>query len=205
MPIAPNPFVIQAQMRYTQDAQEVENILYFNVGSAASGANCAALADELAVWWDTSIQPLQPTSVTLREVYCKVMLNGTAPEGTSTFGLPADGTGIGSALPNNVTCSVSFRTGFSGRSFRGRNFIIGLQEAQVTQNEVSNVTIAAWEAAYEQLLPGAGVITEGEWCVYSQWSNNVLRATGLPTAVLDVLFKDDTVDSQRRRLPGRGR
>lgn len=41
--------------------------------------------------------------------------------------------------------------------------------------------------------------------VASRRLNNAPRLIGVATEVIDVVLADDTVDSQRRRLPGRGR
>lgn len=204
MPIAPNPNVIRVELRYDQDNQEVENTLFFETIGPATTADCENLALDVNGWWGAFVRPLQPTDVTLREVYARVMLNGEAPEGTSTDGLPDTGTKVGTALPNNVTHAISFRTGFSGRSRRGRNFIIGLVETDVTRNQVAAGVVTLWTAAYRELLPGAGNIPTAIWVVYSQYSNKVLRTTGLATPVNNVVFTNDVVDSQRRRLPGRG-
>jgi hypothetical protein len=204
MAFAPNPRIVQVELRYDQDNEEIENLLYFDTGSIATQTECALLALEVNGWWGVTVRPLQATTVTLREVYAKVMIAPPAPEATSTAALPAAGTGGTAALPNNVTCSISFRTGFTGRSSRGRNYIIGLMEGGVVANQLNAGVIQAWTAAYEGLLPTGPYITGGTWVVYSQQNNGVPRVTGAFSPVSTVLFVNDVVDSQRRRLPGRG-
>jgi len=67
-------------------------------------------------------------------------------------------------------------------------------------------------AAYSQLLVGGAALPVGwEWVVVSRYSGTdvnddpVPRVTGIATLVSNVLFTNNTVDSQRRRLPGRGK
>lgn len=204
MPIAPNPSVAQVELRYTQDSQKVENILYFQFPGPMGDEDLDTLCLEVNGWWGATVRPLQPSDVTLREVYSKAMLNGPGPEGNSVDGLPDVGTLLGLPTPNNVTMSVSFRTGLTGRGSRGRNYIIGLVEGDVNKNQIDASTVDAWQSAYEKLLPGGGFITVATWVVYSQYSNNALRNVGVATPVKSVVVVDDTVDSQRRRLPGRG-
>jgi hypothetical protein len=204
MAIAPNPFVAQAELRYTQDAQEVENILHFVSSTVWTSEDCGRLAFELGEWWNQQVRPLQTSDVALREVYCKGMLNGSAPEGTDSTYSGIQGAVAAPSLPNNVTCSVSFRTGQTGRSYRGRNYIIGLAEEAVLRNKVAATILEAWTNAYISLKPDSIYIAAGVWCVYSQRAAGALRNVGLATPVSTALFVNDIVDSQRRRLPGRG-
>lgn len=204
MASAYNPNVVKVEMRYTWDTEEVENTLYFFLPAPHSAEGLAILGAELYDVWATEFRPLQSASVSLREIYLRSMSGLVAPEYTFTTGLPAIGTNTQAPLPNNVTLSISFRSGLTGRSSRGRNFILGMTEDQVAQNLVAPAVIAAYVAAYEQLLPAASRLGSAIWVVYSQYSGGVIRPSGTFNFVLSVVVVDNVVDSQRRRLPGRG-
>lgn len=204
MPNAYNSSVMKFELRYDWDNEEVENILYVATPAPANYSDVANTCIDLNTWWSTEIKPLQANTVTLREIYGKVMIAGAAPEYTETTGLPSAGTKVGASQPNNVSLAISFRTGFAGRSFRGRNYIIGLVEGDVTNNQVGAAVLNAWQTAYQQLLPAGGYLNFGVWSVYSQFTNGDLRPTGVATSIIAAVFTNDIVDSQRRRLPGRG-
>jgi hypothetical protein len=102
--------------------------------------------------------------------------------------------------------AVSFRSALSGRSFRGRNYIPCLTNSQVTGNLID----VSWQGdiinAYAELLFGGGALPAGwVWVVVSRFTNNLPRVTGIFSEVFSVLVTDTIVDSQRRRLPGRGK
>lgn len=115
--------------------------------------------------------------------------------------------GVGTeAAPNNVCAVPSFRTGIAGRSFRGRNYISGVPNADILINVLSSGFVLAMIDAYSQLLPGGSILPANwEWVVISYFSGGVVRPSGLTSAVTSVIFTDTVVDSQRRRLPGRGK
>jgi hypothetical protein len=81
--------------------------------------------------------------------------------------------------------------------------LLGLTENDVAGNQLNSIVQAAFVAAYEELLDPA-VITVGEWSVASRFTNNEPRTTGISAPVTAVQATDNIVDSQRRRLPGRG-
>lgn len=206
MPFVPNANVAMVEFRCLWDDQKVENTLYFDRGSAPGPTQIAELAAVLATWWETHIAPLTSDQVTLQEVVVTSLASETAPSLVYTFSLPAQGGATSPSLPNNTTIAIKFNTQGRGRSSRGRNYIIGLVETVVTNNEVSAVHAAALQAAYQELFLTLGDMTNPwVWVVYSRFADGNPRATGLAQAVSSVSFSDRIVDSQRRRLPGRGR
>lgn len=118
-------------------------------------------------------------------------------------GLPLAGTGGSVQLPNNVTLCIKWTTENRGRSFRGRTYHVGLTESQVTDNEVVAVAMGQFTTAYGALL--TDLATAG-WplVIASRYANNQPRITGVATLVTGFSI-DPFIDSQRRRLPGRGR
>jgi hypothetical protein len=110
---------------------------------------------------------------------------------------PSPGTSAGQSIPANATLTMSWRTGRAGRKERGRNYIPGLPFTAVNANDtVTSVFLSALATAAGQFVSGV-------------WSNGVVPAifhrfdhsyTPVNSYVLE-----NVVDSQRRRLPGRGR
>lgn len=194
---------VQAEFRMALFGENVENTLYFFSEDGVTLANMSDLADFLDDWWNTSIRPLQSTSVTFRELYLTDLSTQTAPTFTSTTNAGLAGTdGSGAGVPGNVTFCVSIRTQNRGRSGRGRNFFIGLNEDDVTGNLLAQAKADAIILAYENLLvPG---LFPYVWTVVSRQFNGVVRTEGLTQTVQSVLYTDLAIDSMRRRLAGRG-
>lgn len=206
MPFVPNANVAMVELRYLWDSQRVENTLYFDRGSAPNLTQMGELAALLATWWTTHLAPLTSDQVSLQEVVVTSMESETAPSLVYTFSLPEPGTATSPSLPNNTSIAIKFNTAGRGRSARGRNYVVGLVENVVTNNAVSPIHAAAVQAAYLELFMLLGDMTSPwTWVVYSRFADGDPRATGLAQAVTSVSFSDLVIDSQRRRLPGRGR
>lgn len=196
-----------AELIYDQFDQTVENTLYFKDNSGTTLSTVAGLSSLLAAldaWWAGEIMPLQPTSVTLREIVVTWLDVETGPQ--STLPVADPGTDASPALPSNDTICVSFRTADIGRSHRGRNYFIGLKEDEVTGNTLQASTLAditlAYAALPDYITTEFG--TDVEWCVASRFHDGVERTAGITTPITSVLIVDDSIDSQRRRLTGRG-
>lgn len=203
MPFIPVPNTIRAELRFSIDNQQIMNTLWFEKGSAWSASDIEAVATQLVAWWDGAMAPLLTVGVTLREVYARDMSEEPSIEATSAAALTGDV--AETYMPNNVALCTSFRTGLTGRSFRGRNYISGMSRAQVTSNVFSGPWAASVTVAYEGLNASIGSVVPGAFhVVASLASEGEPRTTGVTTPVLSYLNTDLVVDSQRRRLPGRG-
>jgi hypothetical protein len=201
MPFIPVPNVAMVELLYTQDDQKMENTLYFENENPWSAIGLTTLAEEIIAWWTTNIRPNVSNTVTFRGVKATSLESETAPAVEVPSGLAGGGTSP--AMPNNVTAAIKFLTALRGRSFRGRNYIVGLMDEAVSQNDLSTITAGNYSNGYLELLD-TSVITNGIWVVVSRFTNGDPRTTGVSEPVTGVTFTDFTVDSQRRRLPGRG-
>jgi hypothetical protein len=209
MPFVPVPNAALAEIRMTVDSQQVENTLWFAGTTEPDAPSLVTLANNVAGWWIDNYAPLVGAEVILREVYVSSQHSADGP--TSTFVPPVTTTGAISeeVMPNNVALTVSFRTAFRGRSRRGRNYVVGLVQSQVVVNTITAAVAASWIDAYEAV--GTAVSGTGfTWVVASRFSGvdadgrPIPRAEGIVTPVSAVVIVDRIVDSQRRRLPGRG-
>lgn len=205
MAFIPVPDVAQVNLRYTLAGQQVENTLYFLFPSTPGSADLLDLATYCRGWRDVSLKPIQGSHCLLREVYAVSLTSATAPTATYVESPAEPGDYTGTPLPNNVTIAVSFRTEGRGRSSRGRNFALGLTETALSSTlgqTVQSTYEADLIAAYQELIDTPP--TDLTWVVVSRYTDGAPRTTGIYIPITSVILTDTTIDSQRRRLPGRG-
>lgn len=203
MPFQPVPDTVVAKLRYTWAFQRCENTLFFRLPTGWDLTTMDALAAGLFNIWEDHWRAQQSVSVELREILVTQLEGEVDLTTTYTPAAPIGGTNTSPSLPNSVSLCVSFRTGFTGRSARGRNYFIGLCEDQVTANSVNDATQTAILNGYNAVLDLANDFP-CQWVVVQRYANNVQLPAGVTRAITDILIVDDVVDSQRRRLPGRG-
>jgi hypothetical protein len=103
-----------------------------------------------------------------------------------------------------VTFCLSLRTEASGRSFRGRKYVAGVPQTKVAGNQI----VSAWAGdiltAMNDLIAVLSALNQ-VLTVVSRVADGIDRITAVTTAVANVTYTDLNIDSQRRRLTGRGR
>lgn len=204
MPFVPAPDVCLAEIVMQLDGQVVENTLYFEASAGLDTGLMATLGAALVTWWTDFIAPGVSEQLLLTGINLTDLSTPTSP-GVFVPVVPSvPGEGTSPAEPNNVALCVSFRTQFRGRSARGRNYVVGLQNSQVTNSHIDAGVGDFFITAYQQ-LQGAGDFVAGlQWGVLSRFSGGDPRTTALFRPITAVTVVDNTLDSQRRRLPGRG-
>lgn len=205
MTFVPAPNVLQAELRFTLGTNKCENVLYFQGSAGVTPVLAQTLGNNLIGWWNTNIKPDSSNIASLNEVYITDLSNQTSFTVSVTTGLPSVGTNGGDAIPYNCAICISFRTGNRGRSGRGRNYVGGIPETQVSGSAIDAARLGRTVAAYQSLI-GAGTFTPGlQWVVVSRFTNNAPRGVALVQPITTALSVDNIIDSQRRRLSGRGR
>jgi len=209
MPFIPVENTVLAELRYNYLLQKVENTLWFLGDSAPDVASMTSLGEELIGWWDGGLRAVQNSGVQLREVVVTDMTTATGPQVTVTTGLPLSADVAEEPIPSSNSIVASFRTVNRGRSFRGRNYFVGLSRTQIDGNVVLPGLLGSIVTAYETLQASA-TVAGYTWVIASRFSgvdvngNPIPRVAGITTPVTTVLVVDNLVDSQRRRLAGRG-
>lgn len=210
MPFVPVPNTIAVDVIYLLDSQRVENTLYFERSDGWDLASITAFLTDLEAWISSELMPLLSASIQFIELAARLLDTASSIGLVNTVSPPVSGGQPGDSVSNNVTYTVSFRTGLTGRSFRGRNYVPGLSVSTVGGNTIAGGTRTGLLAFYDGLrsLGGDNGIA---WVVVSRFSGvdpvtklPIPRTTGVTTVITSVGTFDTTVDSQRRRLPGRG-
>ena len=117
----------------------------------------------------------------------------------STGVLPLTGTDAGTAIPASVALVVSHRTDHTGRSRRGRTYLAGLNEGNVSFNDANAESVTA-AAEFFSVLDSTLDLEDMDHVVYSLYSDGAPRVTPLATLVTSRIV-NNRVDTQRRRLP----
>lgn len=180
--------------------------MHFRNAGGATGNTESELAFELEAWWRSSIRAHQSASLNLHHIMVQNLDAQAAPGVLVQPAAPTVGAVAGTFMPNNVTVAISLRTGLSGRSFRGRVYHCGLASSYILNNSIQPSLLPNILTGYRNLiLPAGNVPTAGfELVVLSYYANKAVRAAPVPTPVT-AMQSDGILDSQRRRLPGRGR
>lgn len=199
MDYIPVPGVLQAEYVFRWDNQIVENVHHYKVEGAIDLTAMNALGLFLRSHWDSAIQPGTAANVTLTHIKITDLSTQNGMTINYATGLPLTGLAASPSAPNSVTVCLTKRTALRGRSFRGRTYYVGLTEANVVGNTIDSSTLAFLLTEFNNLITGPAM----DMVVVSRFSGNAPRAEGIATPVIG-FTSDGFVDSQRRRLPGRG-
>lgn len=150
-------------------------------------------------WFSEFADAQVASTVKLTRITATDMTEEGGIQYTLDLGAGVPGTNLGAVMPANVTLAVSFRTGFSGRTNRGRSYWVGLTESQVTGDFVGDAAAEAIRLCWTYLAEG---LTELSYThvVVSKVLNGVPRVTPQIRPVTEYLMVDTRVDTQRRRL-----
>lgn len=207
MPVYPpanNPLVVKAALMFTRDTRNLVNTLHFTKSAGWNLASMTVLAQDLKNWWSTIYRASIPPAVALSQIQIR-LLDPTNPLAVDLPVIPTiAGTRAGSPDAGNVSVTLSERTGLAGRAHRGRIYAPSLMETDVSDTDtLASVTVTSLANAIANLI--FGFSTNSAFPV-------IFHRPGLIPKPLDNAFDlvtsyvlENIIDSQRRRLPGRGR
>lgn len=203
MPFVPVPDVAEVEMVFIDDFGNIsENTLYFTKASPTE-SDLATLLDNLNTAITTSLLPLLSSSIKLLKLIGTLLDVADGLSLLNTTGLPIAGGDATVALPHNASLAIKFSTSRSGRSFHGRNYVTGLVDRRTQADTLTSSYVNALVDAWVDIAAAA---TDNGWqqVVVSRFSGGSPRTTGVATVVNNISTTDLTIDSQRRRLNGRG-
>lgn len=200
MVFVPASNVLQVEIRGTLNGIPVECIQYHE----HTGSIVMADVDDLFDWYEAEFLPdyLAPLGIEYKvtELYGTDLTSNTSPTYSRVFSPQLEGGEASAALPGNVAACISFRTVGRGRSARGRNYVPGILESDVTGNGMDVGLVNALVAAFELMLGGGTYPANWVWVIVSRYLAGSPRVAALVSDVIDVLSTNLTVESQRGRL-----
>jgi len=199
----PVPQTARFELIVDWNQQRMENVYHVHRPSTSWDAtSLTSMAAILKAWWDASLKGQVSNAANLVEIIATDFTTPNSARVEYTTGLPIAGTNAGAALPANVTAAISWRTAFRGRSFRGRTFHVGFTGTMIVGSAVAGASQTALQTAYNALMVAVNS-ADTQLVVVSRFAASLPRIAGISTPITAVTV-DGNVDSQRRRLIGRG-
>lgn len=203
MPFIPTPNALEAALKWDHHGIEVCMVLHFGFSGAPGATERANLATAMHTWWTNQLKPFVCPPYLLKEIDIRDLSSSAAPVTVLSVSPFEAGTSAGSPSPSNVALVVTHRTAARGRSYRGRSYVFGWSGGVLTNEDiVSTGFVGSILGAFDWLRTPVNVAA-GIWSVLSRFTANNPRSQGVMTPITAV-SADTIVDSQRRRLPGRG-
>ena len=168
---------------------------------APSDADLIMIANEAVNHWTSPLKTFIVATSTLRQIR---VTNMTA-QGAAQYVLPVNeaGTGAGNSAPLGSCVVASLRTAKRGRSYRGRAYLSGWNVANLsTPTTILAALVTAWTAFWTGLITSLDALGF-DVVVASRQHNGAVTSPAELNEVISVVV-DSAVDSQRRRLAGRG-
>lgn len=213
-PFIPVPNTALIEMVYTYGTQTIENTFHVQKGSPFTALELQGLTSVFDNWDGVGVgrfQLLRPFSSALQQIKARALDTASSP--VWIYVLPVariGGISGGADLPGNVTFAITWQSGLAGRSQRGRFYMPGINSGKLQSTPNLNDLQAAYAnslvtCANALIAAVAGAGAGYHLVVTSYMSGGVWRSTGVNTVIANAAYADLHIDSQRRRLSGRGR
>jgi hypothetical protein len=204
MPFVAAPGAIKVVLNYTTSLGRIINTIWVYKAPPIGVSDLQTAASSVGSWCNTHILPRchNSVSLTLISAYDMGVQNGAVYN--TTAGLPIAGSQGFDCSAVNASLVISWRTANRGRSGRGRFYCPPCNEDNIETNGYrvglgQQAAIAAAAGALAGIVQGSGL----QHVIVSYFLNKLPRAVPLVQQVTSWVV-DQAVDSQRRRLLGRG-
>lgn len=203
MPHVLTPNGVKVCMRFRMDNQVVCNVFHVDNGENPTLADLDLIAEQFYDFWSIHLRNQLSNTLTLEAIEV-VDISEEGGEGIEYIP-PTNPVGLNPnpPLPMNVSVVTKLTTGRTGRSYRGRKYWNGLCSNHRTGTNGITPEFKDFLTTAMNFLITALELISKPLSVLSLVTNGLPRAVGLLTAITAV-STDQVLDSQRRRLPGRG-
>lgn len=181
-------------------------------GTAWSASDLNTLCAAFSTWFGTgdgsghTYRGVVSDAATLISVTARDLTVDGSTFGSHTSGIA--GQDSSDPLPNGVSFVMKSLTGLTGRSRRGRTYLVGLctdSQDSSDKNQIDSTVLAHLLLAFNALIPavvGYGGVGAANLSVISRYGAGVRRTTGITTHVTSFSNTDSNFDYQRGRAPG---
>lgn len=206
-PFIPVEHTCSVEMIYSNTPVIMENVMHVQGATAWSLSDLQTLRGVFNSWDQTYWASQRSGGVTLVRIRTKGLDTDHEPMEDYVLPVPRPGGQGGTNLPNNATFCIKLASGLAGRSQRGRLYFIGLNSNALTAPNEVGAGFATALCVYLGNLKTMLAAANPNWklVITSFRTGGAWRTAGQNMAVDTFVAVDYHVDSQRRRLTGRGR
>lgn len=200
--------VAEIRMKYLLDFEAAENVYHVEHGSLDPWplADLEDLASTFEAWETSDASVVRTVSASLIEVVVTDLTSLTTQRVTRAVSPVITGAVGGDSLPNNATIAIKADINNRGRGKSGRVFWVGLAESQVTANHINTVAGDAIVLALNNLRADVLALDPAyHMVVVHRVVDGVRPAQADWSAIASFSLTDQTVDSQKNRLPNHKR
>lgn len=211
MAFQPCPETAEVRLQGILLGQQVENVFHVRISTTPTLANLTDIANAVNDWATGTYANHMSNGLSWTQIVVTDLNTAGGIQYIKDMSSEGGGTITDPVKTNQDTFAVSFKTGLSGRSYRGRVYVLAVPSGYYnTPNTLNPLNQAAYVTVFNTLredLDTAGFPLG----VLSRYNKDAVptpphkRAEGLLTDVVTVTSTDNIIDSQNRRLPGRGR
>lgn len=203
MSFIPIPKAVRVSFEFLFAGQTVVFTITIGKNTDWTAGQMDTLADDMFNWYTDNLKGALNDSIVLKNINVLDQASDTGPSVNSPITSGGAGTKTGVALPNNCAMCVSFGSALRGRSFRGRAYVAGIDNDDRDDEVTFTTAIATAIAGAFGVINSYMTVSGAYHAIPSRFHANAPRTTGVITPVSTVRV-DTAIDSQRRRLAGRG-
>jgi len=186
------------------DQQFIMTFYYKWIAGSISSADLADLTSNLVVTATTEFPPVLPNTVLLQRIVATDLTTNPGLQELTLFAPGVDGANA-STMPGSICLSIKRASAFVGRSRRGRVYWPLWDDAiSNTAPNQSSLTIAADIISAIEAFDASAFGLDWQPVIVSRQQGGVPLVTGQAYPIVGWSVADINVDSQRRRLAGRG-
>lgn len=215
LPFQPVLGAAEVVLRFTQsDGSEAVNT--FGVQHASTLAWTAADLSDMCTAFRTWYEAGDGASHTYRSrvsqlcILAEITARDLTVDGSTFASLTVADAGqdTGVELPYGVSFALKSLSGLTGRSNRGRTYLVGLTEnsqASANKNQALAAALTDWVDAFNALpatVAAYGGSVAAHQCIISRYHAGVRLVTGTTVPVTSYSYTDTDLDYQRGRAPG---
>jgi len=198
MAFIPTPEGIEIVVHGAQEGIPVVNTYHVSAGGSPTDTQLQDAAEAVSSWMITDMIPYLDSTYVIQDVVATDISVADGHQFTDLSAAGYGGTIVGAPMAANAAVVISWRTARTGRSYRGRTYIGGLNNGILLDpHNITTVYAGHYATAGQSLidiLAVAGLVLS----VLSKVADKVARVAGVLTEIVSLIV-DTKVDSQRRR------
>lgn len=201
MAFIPLPQGVKLCFHFTLDSIPVSFCVYVDTGGTVDQSVTDDVANVGLGWWEDHGYLAFSNRLLIQEIVATDVSQQPAYQSTVTSFTHTTGNVAQESMPNGTAIVVTLRTGYIGRSYRGRLFLPGIDHFAVVENTLTSAAQNNIQTVFEALqdhLSNASMT----WVVASYQNNLSSRETAVGTPVTSILVRDNVKSQRRRNLLG---